>query len=796
MVEQPTATLVLEPLPPSVEPVVAAPTIPAESIPAPEKSGAEVLASVSPPADMWSTKGIFPKRDKVDFEKRYLDHIKKISEKKAKEQQELEQERKHAEESRERLKRVVLARAEKLRQVREASSALPKPGVEDPTSKAPEGDDKRKLLEKAKLRKFFRSRYVSLLNSLKENAKSKKSEEEEKRRKQEETHKKIKERLGVANVPGKAMRLAKPSLSTKDANMSELPPVACEPRKSLPPAEDRHPPPKGGVSEKIRLRQQQYLQQLAEKKAAEKRRASEERERKDRVTRKLVSEARVQIEKAASGCEKSSKPAAGESKDEPVAKSKPPLSAATQQQAYEDFVARNMVQKKVDVRGVTDLQTWKRKLKLEESARVFIIMGGYPDIRRALKRRGWVENKQKHSVCFDLKWTLKAKDIDYSGLQDFQIVNHYDKNILLTTKAGLCHNLRNLIWFSNVDIDTFYPRSFDLADEAEIEDFKEEFKTEKAECVLKEYLLSGGNVDSVGEEKLCVALNICEKRLRDIDDILDEPNPDLALVTAEEWEILGTDELTPETLARKKHEAWFKRMMRKFESGGHGKRRFRKKPIGKGEEEEENKKEEAKLEQLLEEEEKKQGGEDVPGEETEAEKEKEKGELKQRAIDTLSKMRKRFPQFDLNGYRDIWIVKPAGMSRGRGIRIFNNLGEIMDYSQCREQQFVVQKYMENPMTILNRKFDIRQWVLVTGWNPLTVWFYGECYIRFGAIEYNIKDINNRYMHLTNNSVTKHCEYVDNEIEGNMWEQSDFASYLKVLPHPLRARIGEIRGRHI
>jgi hypothetical protein len=71
----------------------------------------------------------------------------------------------------------------------------------------------------------------------------------------------------------------------------------------------------------------------------------------------------------------------------------------------------------------------------------------------------------------------------------------------------------------------------------------------------------------------------------------------------------------------------------------------------------------------------------------------------------------------------------GGKSRGRGIQCFNNLQRILQYSSCPGElggpssSYVVQKYIEAPLIIRQRKFDIRQWVLVTSWAPLTVWFY-------------------------------------------------------------------------
>lgn len=68
------------------------------------------------------------------------------------------------------------------------------------------------------------------------------------------------------------------------------------------------------------------------------------------------------------------------------------------------------------------------------------------------------------------------------------MVNHFAKIICLTTKVGLIKSLNNLIWFNNIDKNTFYPKAFDLSDEEDYDNFKEEFKKTKAEGTLKMYV--------------------------------------------------------------------------------------------------------------------------------------------------------------------------------------------------------------------------------------------------------------------------------------------------------------------
>ena len=65
------------------------------------------------------------------------------------------------------------------------------------------------------------------------------------------------------------------------------------------------------------------------------------------------------------------------------------------------------------------------------------------------------------------------------------------------------------------------------------------------------------------------------------------------------------------------------------------------------------------------------------------------------------------PQHFINGTKNIWIVKPGHKSRGRDISLHNSIREIYDYTNSSDL-CIVQKYIENPLLINSKKFDIRQ----------------------------------------------------------------------------------------
>ena len=106
-------------------------------------------------------------------------------------------------------------------------------------------------------------------------------------------------------------------------------------------------------------------------------------------------------------------------------------------------------------------------------------------------------------------------------------------------------------------------------------------------------------------------------------------------------------------------------------------------------------------------------------------------------------------------------MKPGSKSRGRGIEVFNNIDSIFQYIKSNPgAKWVVQKYIENPLIINKKKFDIRQWIIVTDWNPLTIWAYRKSYVRFAAMEYSSSSTD-KHAHLTNNCIVKN--YKENQI---------------------------------
>ena len=101
------------------------------------------------------------------------------------------------------------------------------------------------------------------------------------------------------------------------------------------------------------------------------------------------------------------------------------------------------------------------------------------------------------------------------------------------------------------------------------------------------------------------------------------------------------------------------------------------------------------------------------------------------------------------------------------------LKNILEYG-AQLQARVVQKYVENPFLINSCKFDIRQWVLVTSYEPLKVYFFNGCYIRLCQMSFNLDSLDS-YRHLANYTVQKGIAKLQEE---TVWNLQKFIDYLK------------------
>lgn len=122
-------------------------------------------------------------------------------------------------------------------------------------------------------------------------------------------------------------------------------------------------------------------------------------------------------------------------------------------------------------------------------------------------------------------------------------------------------------------------------------------------------------------------------------------------------------------------------------------------------------------------------------------------------------------------------MKPVGAAQGKGIFLFTKLSQIADWKSKAGRRpnvggapeyhgqkddsregaaYVAQKYIENPYLIGGKKFDLRIYVLVTSFAPLTVWLYRDGFARFSNHRFSMRkeDIKNNVVHLTNVAVQK------------------------------------------
>ncbi|KAJ8361093.1 hypothetical protein SKAU_G00176180 [Synaphobranchus kaupii] len=427
--------------------------------------------------------------------------------------------------------------------------------------------------------------------------------------------------------------------------------------------------------------------------------------------------------------------------------------------------------------------------------KVFSIHGPYPVVRAALRARGWVEHRMPRLGplrrrrrgdedgdrndmddsddnddddddspeevekeddpynMYDLMsrmvrneityfyWTTRRDTIDNRTLRKDQMTNHFARAGTFTTKVGICVNLRSLQWYAAADPDTFFPRCYRLGAEDEkhafIEDFRRTACTSLLQCVLERIVGEGQDFGGKaghspqGQKRSCKrraatpvpstviqrALRVCQEYM----DSLEHSDIDVAMETSL-------------ALTEQQWEEFIHNYYRVVHDGV----------------------------------------------------EIEASALYADSCQAmLKRLREASPQLHTDGIHNIWIIKPGAKSRGRGIICVKHLDEILrlvdsDPVLIKDSKWVVQKYLERPLLVHGTKFDVRQWFLVTDWNPLTIWFYDKCYLRFSTQPYSLETLDSS-VHLCNNSIQKHfrpSELRHPELpEDNIWSCDQFRAFL-------------------
>lgn len=144
-----------------------------------------------------------------------------------------------------------------------------------------------------------------------------------------------------------------------------------------------------------------------------------------------------------------------------------------------------------------------------------------------------------------------------------------------------------------------------------------------------------------------------------------------------------------------------------------------------------------------------------------------------------------------------WIMKPIGRSQGSGIFLVNKLAQTQQWKPKQDwnpvqpakaseddeaagvETYVAQKYVEAPLLIGGKKFDMRLYVCVTSYHPLTVYMHRGGFCRFSMSRYSSdkSNLNDLGSHLTNVAVQKHSGKAAYKRTGAKWDVNNLKSYL-------------------
>ena len=130
--------------------------------------------------------------------------------------------------------------------------------------------------------------------------------------------------------------------------------------------------------------------------------------------------------------------------------------------------------------------------------------------------------------------------------------------------------------------------------------------------------------------------------------------------------------------------------------------------------------------------------------------------------------------------KNIWIIKPGENTNcGNGIQVARDWADIVEIitesnRSNKKRTCIVQRYIYNPLLIYKRKFDIRTYAMFTSiGGRRKAYGYEEGYIRTSSYEFDISNLSDRLIHLTNDAVQKRDKNYGKFEAGNKQSYSEF-----------------------
>ncbi|KAJ7306396.1 hypothetical protein JRQ81_009742 [Phrynocephalus forsythii] len=147
--------------------------------------------------------------------------------------------------------------------------------------------------------------------------------------------------------------------------------------------------------------------------------------------------------------------------------------------------------------------------------------------------------------------------------------------------------------------------------------------------------------------------------------------------------------------------------------------------------------------------------------------------------------------FELYREPEIWICKPTSSNQGRGIFLLRNEAEVNDLQSklhnieedptYRKLPYkipparIVQRYIDKPLLLEGKKFDIRSYLLIACTAPYMV-FFGHGYVRLTCLDYDPRS-EDLTSHLTNQYVQKKSPMYSHVKEETVWQMDRFNTYV-------------------